>query len=235
MVSPKLRMKSSICASVCARAEASSSRPPVAGQRGLLQDRAHQLEAAHQALDVVALGEEVGVDPRCRQRIGAGQRDAAAALGPQQAYVARVAVAERGLAAMVDQLADHEVQLQVGCRCVGPALDEAAGLGEVGGQHAAALAPPLEDAAARRARRRRTTGRTGLSGAARRPPARHRGGRAGGGRRQAARAPARCRGCASSSAGPMPDSISTCGDCSAPAHSSTSRAALQTLHAGRPA
>ena len=83
---------------------------------------------------------------RRRDRIGARQRDAAAALRPQQADVARVAVAEHGLAAMVDQLADHEVQLQVGPRLLGPAADEAAGLGEVGGQHAAAVAAPLEDA-----------------------------------------------------------------------------------------
>ena len=43
-------------------ADAGQFARAMVGQRRLLQDRAHQLEAAHQAIDVVALGEEVRVD-----------------------------------------------------------------------------------------------------------------------------------------------------------------------------
>ena len=52
--------------------------------------------------------------------------------------MARVAVAEHGFAAVVDQLADDEVQLQVGSCLLGPAAYEATGFGEVRGEQAAA-------------------------------------------------------------------------------------------------
>ena len=58
-----------------------------------------------------------------------------------------IAMAEHRLAPMVDQLGDDEVQLQVGRCFLGMAADEAAGFGEVGGQHAVATRTPLEQAA----------------------------------------------------------------------------------------
>ena len=62
------RMKASICSSVCAAAgDVSSSRPPWSDSARCDRIAAHQLEAAHQAIDVVALGEEVGVDARRAQ------------------------------------------------------------------------------------------------------------------------------------------------------------------------
>ena len=117
-----------------------------AGQRGLLHQRAHKLEAAHQALQVVWVGEKGGVDEGCGQRVGAGQLQAAAALGLQQADMARIAVAEHGVAAVVDDLADDEVELQVRSGLIRTAADEAAGLGKVSGQQARAAGAPLEDA-----------------------------------------------------------------------------------------
>lgn len=59
--------------------------------------------------------------------------------------MARKTMAERGGAAMVDEFANHKVQLQVWNHFVGVAFDETAGLGKVGGEHAAALLAPLEN------------------------------------------------------------------------------------------
>ena len=53
---------------------------------------------------------------------------------------------EHRLSAMIDQLAHHEVQLQVRDRFIGGAADESPRFGEVGGQHAAAGATPFADA-----------------------------------------------------------------------------------------
>ena len=66
-------MKASISASLRAPADVASSRAPCAAERRLLEDVAHRLEAAHQALEIVALGEEVRVDQRRRLRVGARQ------------------------------------------------------------------------------------------------------------------------------------------------------------------
>ena len=55
-------------------------------------------------------------------------------------------MAQRGGAAMVDELAHHKMQLQVGYRFCRVAPDEAAGLGEIAGQHAAARLAPLKNA-----------------------------------------------------------------------------------------
>lgn len=51
-------------------------------------------------------------------------------------------MAQQGLAAMVDQLAHHKMQLQIGHRLLGLATDKAAGFGEIAGQHAPALMAP---------------------------------------------------------------------------------------------
>ncbi len=83
-------------------------------QRRLLRDVAHDLEAAHHAAHVVRIVEEIRIDARCLKRIAAGQRHAAATLRAQQADMGRVAVTEDGLPAVVDQLANDEVKLQVG-------------------------------------------------------------------------------------------------------------------------
>ena len=48
-------------------------------------------------------------------------------------------MAKGGFAAMINELADDEVQLQIGSGLFGPAADEAASLGKIGGQHSAAL------------------------------------------------------------------------------------------------
>jgi hypothetical protein len=124
---------------VCAAADAGSSAPGSAPARAAAA-AAHQLEAAHHAGQVVRLGQEVRVDARRRPSGRRWPAHAAAALRAQQAHMAGIAVAEHRLAAVVDQLADHEVQLQIGHAAPGWLLDEAAGLGEVGGQHAGALA-----------------------------------------------------------------------------------------------
>ena len=113
------------------------------------------------------------------------------------------------------------------------AAHEAAGLGEVGRQHAAAVRAPLEDALSSVDGAARATGRTGRSGAARRAPRRRRRGRAGCGRRRAGRGATSMPCARRCSAGPMPDSISSCGDCSAPADSSTSRRAAHVRAARR--
>ena len=129
--------------------------------------------------------------------------------------MAGIAMPEHRLASVVDQLADHEVQLQVGCGDLGRAAQEGAGLGEVGGQQAAALAPPFEDALQGPPGARRRQAEQVVQAAACRRSARRPGGRAGGGRRRAGRcATGRPRSC-SAAPSPMPESISSCGDCSA--------------------
>jgi hypothetical protein len=175
---------------------------------------------------------------RARQRVGAGQRHAAAARGRSRHTWQEIAVAEHRLAAVVDELADHEVQLHVGRRLVGLAAEEAAGLGEVGRQHAAARAP-LEDAPA--CRQAAGSDRPNRFGHARRVDHLHHVHVVVQvhGPRRAGRAPPAMPCCCRCAPGPMPDSISSCGDCSAPALSSTSRracssrgAVAQVLHAG---
>ncbi len=118
----------------------------VARERGLLQQLAHALEAPHQARGVVLILQKGRVDQRRHLWVGAGQAQRAAAPGAQQADVAGIPMAQHRLAAMVHQLAHHEVQLQVGDGLLGAALDETAGFGEVGGERATALAPPFEEA-----------------------------------------------------------------------------------------
>ena len=82
-------------------------------QRRLLQDVAHQLEAANQALHVVAIAQKIRVDQRRRQRVLAGKTQRAPAQGAQQADVTGIAFAIAGRAAMVDDLANDEVQLNI--------------------------------------------------------------------------------------------------------------------------
>jgi hypothetical protein len=140
-------MNSAMACGSCACARGAALLPAQGRHRGLGQQAARLLHAADQPVQVVGLGQEGRVDHRGGQRVGAGQRHPPAALGPQQAHMHRVAVAPHRAAAVVDQLAHHEVPLQVRHGLVGPAAEEAAGLGEVGGQEAAPLAPPLADGA----------------------------------------------------------------------------------------
>ncbi|MPN13753.1 hypothetical protein SDC9_161078 [bioreactor metagenome] len=107
-------------------------------ERGLGEDMAHVFDGADHLLHVLRIGEECRVDLWWREGIGICQRHAPSAARLQQADVARIAVAPNGLAAMIDELADDEVQLQIGHRFVLAALDEPARLGEVGGEHAGA-------------------------------------------------------------------------------------------------
>ena len=60
-------MKASISASLCADADVAQLARAVAGERGLGEDAAHRLEAAHEPVDVVALGEEIRVDAAARR------------------------------------------------------------------------------------------------------------------------------------------------------------------------
>ena len=130
------------------RAGRNRSFVPAEPRQGrLVQQLAHPPVAAHQPRRVVRVGQKVRVDARRRQRVGVGQGQAAAAVWAQQAHMARITVAEHRGAAVVDQFADHEVQLQVGDRLVGAAADEPARLGEVRRQQAGPLLPPLPDAA----------------------------------------------------------------------------------------
>ncbi len=115
-------------------------------QCGLRQNLAHQLEAANQAVHVVTFPQKIGINHRRLQRVFAGQCDTATAARTQQAHVARVAMAKGGGAAMIEQFGDDKVQLQVRDGLTGLALDEATGLGEIGGEHAAAQIAPLENA-----------------------------------------------------------------------------------------
>ena len=94
-----------------------------------------------------ALAEEVRIDQRRRERIGAAERDAAAALRPQQADMAGEAGAAMALAAVIVGHRHAEMQLDVGHVEVGPGLQEAAAFGEIRGHRPAALAPVLADRA----------------------------------------------------------------------------------------
>ncbi|MCY1346045.1 hypothetical protein D9M69_321200 [compost metagenome] len=102
-----------------------------------------QLRRLDQKLDVLAALEEARVDHRRLQRVAAAQGDAADALRAQHLDVAAVAVAPVQLAAVVVDHRGDEDHLQVGLvqRRVG--AQEGPGLGEVGGQQAAALARPF--------------------------------------------------------------------------------------------
>ncbi len=81
------------------------------------------------------------------ERIGAAERDAAAALRPQQADVAGKAGAAVALAAVVVGHRHAEMQLDVGHVEVGAGFQEAAALGEIRGHRPAAFAPVLADGA----------------------------------------------------------------------------------------
>ena len=115
-------------------------------QRGLLQDAAHQLEAPHQAGHVVGMGQKIGVDDWRGHRVGTGQAHTAAALRLQQTHMAGIAVAKGGLAPVVEQLADHKMQLQIRRWLALLALDEAARFGKIGRQHPGTLLAPFQNA-----------------------------------------------------------------------------------------
>ena len=71
--------------------------PSAQGCQGrLVQNPAHQLEAAHQAVHVVAVAQKIGVDQGRGKRVFAGQLDAAPAARAQQAHVAGIAMAKDG-------------------------------------------------------------------------------------------------------------------------------------------
>jgi hypothetical protein len=97
-----------------ADADVASSRAPWPARAGWARIVAHRLEAATRASTSSRSARKFGSMRGGVAGIGARQRDAAAALRPQQADVARVAVARTRLPAVVDELADDEVELQVG-------------------------------------------------------------------------------------------------------------------------
>ena len=140
------------------RAHRSHRAPSGASARngGAVMMRRAELHAFEQQLQVAGVAEERRIDARRAHGIGIGEADAAAALGPQHADVQAVAGAEVPLAAVIVDQAEHEVQLDVGPRQRRIGLQEAAGLGEVGGEQPAPLAPPAQDLARqpRQARRR---------------------------------------------------------------------------------
>src|SRR3546814_4202434 len=74
------------------------------------QDAAAELDACQQQLDVVRMAEELRIYLRRQQRIGAVQADGAAAFRPQHAGMQAVAMAEMGLARMVVDQGDDEVE-----------------------------------------------------------------------------------------------------------------------------
>ena len=81
----------------------------------------------------------------CGKRIGAAERNAAAALRPQQADVAGEAGAAVALAAVIVGHRHAEMQLDVGDVEIRPRLQEAAAFGEIRGHRPAAFAPVLAD------------------------------------------------------------------------------------------
>ena len=99
-----------------------------------------EAEARDHVVEVARVVEERGIDARCRERIGAVQRDRAAAARPQQAHVARQPVAGVQLARMIVDERDDEVQLDVRRVGFGARLQEAAAFREIRRQHAAPFA-----------------------------------------------------------------------------------------------
>ena len=108
--------------------------------RRRIHDALRDLEALDHRIEIVDLAEEVRIDARRCVRIGAGDRDGAPALRPQQADMARIAVAPMLLARMVVDHADDEMQLDVGRGQVALGLQECAGFGEIGRHCAVPLA-----------------------------------------------------------------------------------------------
>ena len=121
--------------------------PPLeTSQRRLPENFTHAAYAAHQALHIVGLGKEGRVYERHGSGIGRGQLHAAPTPWLQQTDMAGVTVAQHRLATVIDQLAHHKMQLQIGRTLLRPAADKAAGLGKVAGQHAPALTAPAAHA-----------------------------------------------------------------------------------------
>ena len=83
---------------------------------GLGEDVAAHLHAGLQRLEILALGEIVGVDQRMLLGIAALQPDRAGALGAQRADMQRVAVLLEPRAAVIDHQRRQEMELHVGRR-----------------------------------------------------------------------------------------------------------------------
>ena len=109
------------------------------------------LVARDHGFEIGRVTEEIRIDQRRSERIGTGERDAAAALRPQEADVAGEAGASMALAAVIVGQCHAEMQLDVGDVEVGPGLlQEAAALGEIRGHGTAAFATVLADSAQQR-------------------------------------------------------------------------------------
>ena len=114
-------------------------------QRRRLHQPPRGLEARDHGFQIGRIAEEIRIDQRRGKRIGAVERNAAAALRPQQADVAGKAGAAVALAAVIVGHRHAEMQLDVGNVEVGPGFQEAAAFGEIRGHRPAAFAPVLAD------------------------------------------------------------------------------------------
>src|SRR5579871_2397540 len=139
-----------------------------ARERRRLKNSFGEAKAFDHGVEVAAIVVEFRIDQRRRRRIGALQGDKAAAFRPQQADMAREAVAEAALAAVIHDLADHEMKLDVGNFLFRARLQKSAGLREIRRDHAAAfpaiaadLAQDARDAAEGYAEEIKATGAIG--------------------------------------------------------------------------
>ena len=114
---------------------------------GVSSSRSCDLVARDHGFEIGRIAEEIRIDQGCCKRIGAAERDAAAALGAQQADVQGKAGARVALAAVIVGHRHAEMQLDVGHVEVRAGFQEAAAFGEVRCHRSAAFAPVLADRA----------------------------------------------------------------------------------------
>ena len=104
------------------------------GEGRRIEQAPRELEASDHVLDVAIVAKKIGVDQGRGSRVGIAQAKRAAAVRPQQAEMAGIAMREPQLARVIFDQRDHEMQLDVRLGKVRPGFQESAGFGEIAGR-----------------------------------------------------------------------------------------------------
>ena len=139
-MSTRRRRKARISSSLFAASAPNSSRVQCARSDGAAISRCVSLTPATSVSTSSGSARKAGSISGSASGSGLGELHRSAALRLQRADVAGHAAAPAQLARVVLDHRDDEMELDVGLGEIGPRLEEAAGLGEIGRRHAAPLA-----------------------------------------------------------------------------------------------